>query len=241
MTASVITFTFQEGTGGSSIAQLVAARLGYAYLDEEIVLRAGRLAGVSPQVIAESERWGSFSQRLLRGLAVMQRSELPPAGIPAQSDAVTEPIDPRYYHFFVDNAVLQAAHTGSCVIAGHAAQATLRGRGPGVCSVLVYGSAEARAARIASEKGITQTEALTCLRSSDRDQAGFLKHAYRTDWLDPSLYQLMLNTDELTDPAAAEVIARLATKLSDSSEAGRLRRVVANRQPGAPPPLLVAR
>lgn len=222
MAASVLTFTIQAGTSGHTIAQLVANRLGYTYLEEGIVLRAARLAGVSPAVIEKSERWPSFGERLIHGLSSMRRDDVSSVGADAKQDDLEITLNPRYYHFFVDRVVLQAAHAGNCVLVGHSAQATLKGRGACVCGVLLYGDLEIRAAHVARQERIKLDEARSRLRHLDDEQSEFLKHAYQANWLDPSLYRLMVNTDDLSDMEAANLIVQMATAAGDPTDRGCL-------------------
>ncbi len=58
MSRSVICISRTTGAAGEELAKIVADKLGFRYVDDEIVNRAAELAGVSPSVIAESERSG---------------------------------------------------------------------------------------------------------------------------------------------------------------------------------------
>jgi hypothetical protein len=49
------------------------------------------------------------------------------------------------------------------------------------------------------------------LRRQDREQSEYLKHAYQIDWLVPDLYRLMLNTDDLAEDEAANLVVQLAS------------------------------
>jgi cytidylate kinase len=55
MSRSVICISRTTGATGEEIAKIVADRLGFRYVDDEIVIRAAEVAGVSPTAIAESE------------------------------------------------------------------------------------------------------------------------------------------------------------------------------------------
>ncbi len=55
MSRSVICISRTTGATGEEIAKIVAEKLGFRYVDDEIVIRAAELGGVSPKVIAESE------------------------------------------------------------------------------------------------------------------------------------------------------------------------------------------
>jgi cytidylate kinase len=211
MAASVLTFTVQAGASGHAIARLVASRLDCTYLDDEVVLRAAQLAGVSARAMAAAERWPGLGERIWQGLSLARREENPALLWSGEVEESAGALDPRYHRFFLDRVVIKAANDASCVIVGHGAQVTLRGRGPGVCNVLLYGSVDRRALRLASQDGLSEEEALSRLRRQDREQSEYLRHVYQVDWLDPDLYQLMLNTDDLADDDAANLVAQLAS------------------------------
>ena len=56
MSRNVICISRTIGAAGEELGRVVADKLNYHYVDEEIVVRAGEIAGVSPETIAESER-----------------------------------------------------------------------------------------------------------------------------------------------------------------------------------------
>src|SRR5919198_4322504 len=68
MSCRVICISGTEGAGAADIAEAAAARLGFRVVDEEIVARAAREAGVDPGVVADVERRRSFVARLLDDL-----------------------------------------------------------------------------------------------------------------------------------------------------------------------------
>ena len=81
MSATIVTFSNQMGSGGSAISRAVAERLRFRYYDWEIIARAAQEAGVSPELlaIATSERAPGFLERMMSRLAGMVTSDLPPA------------------------------------------------------------------------------------------------------------------------------------------------------------------
>ncbi len=56
MSRNVICISRTIGAAGEELGKVVAEKLGFRYVDEEIVIRAAEVAGVSPETIAESER-----------------------------------------------------------------------------------------------------------------------------------------------------------------------------------------
>jgi cytidylate kinase len=100
------------------------------------------------------------------------------------------------YRAIVEQVVSNLAERGSCVIVGHAGQAVLQNT-PAVFKVLVSGSPERRAKRIAEELGLSEKDATASIKNSDHQRIDFFKHIYSIDWLDSSHYDMTLNTDDI--------------------------------------------
>ena len=62
MSRSVVCISRTTGALGEDLARIVAEKLGFRYVDDEIVVRAAELAGVPAEVIAESERSDAAAQ-----------------------------------------------------------------------------------------------------------------------------------------------------------------------------------
>jgi cytidylate kinase len=101
--------------------------------------------------------------------------------------------------------VLELAEQGEGVIVGHAAQYTLRDHA-GVLRVLVLGSPEDRAKRLAEEQSIDLKRAAELVKQSDKDRSELLKRVYHFDWLDANMYDLTINTDHLSIDYATEAV-----------------------------------
>jgi hypothetical protein len=63
-----------------------------------------------------------------------------------------------------------------------------------------------RIQRMMEEKQIGGEVAEKMIRQSDQDKRGFLRYAYDEDWLNPYLYDLMLNTDKLSVDSAVKIL-----------------------------------
>jgi cytidylate kinase len=204
MAANVVTFSVQLGSDGFAIAQTVAEKLGYRYLDNEVIAQAAAMAGVSPETVAAAERWPTFVERMLERLAlttVVSEGVLPtPPANPA-----TMMLTSADYRQLIEQVVESLAENGHCVIVGHAGQAILRNT-PHVFKVLVHGTRQRRAERLAGEQGIEVKDALNQVKDSDRQREDFFKHVYNLEWLDSSTYDMTINTDDVETATAVALI-----------------------------------
>ena len=69
MQIRVVTVSHATGAGGPAIAHTVAARLGFRYIDEDIITVAAQKEGVDAALVADTERRKTFIERLIAGLA----------------------------------------------------------------------------------------------------------------------------------------------------------------------------
>jgi cytidylate kinase len=212
--AKVVTFAVQLGSGGNEIARTVATKLGYRFLDHEVISRAAEIAGVSPETIAAAERWPTFVERMLERLAlttVVSEGVLPAPPTNAGAMMLTS----ADYRALVEQVVHSLAEEGDCVIVGHAGQAILR-QSPQVFKILVHGSKDRRAARLAVQEGIDAKEALERVKAYDIQRTSFFKHAFNLDWLDSTSYDIAINTDDVDESVAVSWILSGATAVPAS-------------------------
>lgn len=212
MTASALTFSVQLGSGGFGIARGVAEKLGFRYYDWEVTSQAAQMAGVSPDIVAASERVPGFLERMMRRLSAApalsaEEAVMEPA--PAMVVSAVQGLTSDDYRQFVERVVKELADQGDAVIVGHAAQAILSGR-PGVFKVLVLGSLPKRAERLAVEQRTSVESALATIKQSDRDRAELFRRVYRLDWLDSAAYDICINTDHVPTEVAVEAVVAAA-------------------------------
>ena len=95
----------------------------------------------------------------------------------------------------------------------------IRRRRPGVLHVQVVGKFENRVCNICDREGVKWREAAYRLRQADEERAAYMRRFYGVDWLDPGLYDLVLNTDQIPDEAAVNMIILAAEALDRSPAA----------------------
>jgi cytidylate kinase len=204
MAASVICISRALGAGGEDVARLVSERLGFVYVDEEIISRAAERGEIHPETVADEERRKSLVANLLAAMAQSGASlGTPPVDITwnePSSDAVRS---------FIRNAIEEVAANGKAVIVAHAASHAL-GSSSGALRVLITASPEKRATRLAESNGLDRSEAEKTIKSSDAARADYLKRFYGVKEL-PTSYDLVVNTDALSLERAADVIVHAAS------------------------------
>ena len=209
MKTRVIAISRQVGTLGEDVARLVSEELGFRLLDYRVVQAAAEEAGVSTETIAESEHRPSFFTRILESLA---RNPAGPA-----SGQWMEPLDmsgtalltSSDYRDLVRQVVEDYARQGDVVFLGHGAQYILRDQ-PDALRVLVTGTKKARARRVMAGMVCSEEQAMEVVTRTDGERTRYFKDYFGFDWLSPAVYDLCLNTDQLTPEQASRLVLSAA-------------------------------
>jgi len=202
VTAPPRTICVSHATGalGPEVARALADRLGYRYVDEEVISEAADWAELSPAFVADAERRRSFAARLLSGQPAPVRLTAgdPVRELPSEADL----------RDLITNVLHSIAAEGGVVIVAHAASFALAGRD--VLRVFVTGSPEVRASRVAADRGVDARAAERAIKDEDAGRSDYLKRFYRIDRELPTHYDVVVNTDALEPDAVAAVLVTAA-------------------------------
>lgn len=110
----------------------------------------------------------------------------------------------RYLHF-LKTAVLRFARDMNAVIIGRGGQALFHGV-PGVLKVRTIASPEVRIPRIAKRFTVTEDRARQILQRNDLERAGYHRFFFNVAWEADHLYDLVINTDSLSEAEAVEIL-----------------------------------
>ena len=231
----VITVSRQRGSMGSYIALEVARKLGLQYLDREIIESAAREAGVPAERVEAIEERAARLARILHLLgarpklpAVASASLREQQAFDARVGALTESEGlsreaavarlggggseyvPRLDYFdLVTSVILECATRDPAMIVGRGGQMILRDR-PGVLHVQVIAKFENRVYNLIQREGVKWREAAQRVRMADEQRAGYMRRFYNVDWLDSSLYDLVINTDQIPYDVAVDLLVTAA-------------------------------
>jgi uncharacterized protein len=208
VTRTVVCISHAAGAGGEEVGRLVADRLGYLYVNEGIVARAAAKGGVDAADVADEERRKSLAARALNAIAqgggeAWTLGAVGPVGS-------REELDSDDIRSLIRETIEQTAARGKAVIVAHAASFAI-GRGDAILRVLVTGSPDIRATRVAEAEEIEPAEATRAVKASDAGRADYLKRFYDVREESPAHYDLVLNTDGLSIEQAAELISQAAS------------------------------
>ena len=212
MPARVVCLSHATAAGGEAIGQRVAAQLGFRYVDEQIITRAGELAQVSPALVAATEKRQALLERLVDKLAAAQEmigpvalGTLLPMGGALSAPMTGTKAAPDDLRTLIRAAIHEVAAQGQAVIVAHAASMAL-GSAAGVLRVLITASTETRARRLVETEGKSQAEAEALIAQFDRNRRDYFRRFYDVREELPTHYDLVVNTDAVTAEEAAELI-----------------------------------
>ena len=203
MTRQVVCISHATGAGGEDVGRAVAARLGFQYVDHEVISEAAEWAELDPDLVADVERRKPFVARLLGGWGGGSAERMPKA---ERSRVV--PGDPEL-RALIQAVLRRFADRGSVVIVAHAASFALAGGD--VLRVLVTASPGTRATRVAQANGTAEADAPGQIRTEDEARADYLKRFYGVEHELPTQYDVVVNTDVLTVDEAARLVEVAAT------------------------------
>lgn len=202
----LITISRQFGAGGSEVAALVASRLGWGVVDNDIVDRVARRAGLAAEVVArQDERSPGFVERLARALATSsQEFAIPELGVAVREE---EPSVVRVTELVVQ----EVAAEGRVVLVGRAAPAVL-GTTINALHVKLVAPREFRVRLAMAAEGLDAKTAEKRMDDTDAHRARYHREHYGRDWDDPAHYHMLLNTGLLGLDGAADVIVSEARR-----------------------------
>jgi CMP/dCMP kinase len=200
----LITISRQYGAGGSEVARLVAERLGWSVVDNDIVDRVARRAGLAAEIVArQDERIPGFVERLARALtASSQEYAVPELGIAVREE---EPSLVR----LTEMVVQEVAAQGRVVLVGRAAPAVL-GTSLDALHIKLVAPRSFRIRLAEQAEGLDARAAEARMDEVDADRARYHREHYGRDWDDPAHFHMVLNTGLLGLDGATEIIVARA-------------------------------
>jgi cytidylate kinase len=116
---------------------------------------------------------------------------------------------PEIYRDLMEAVVYEVATRGEGVILGHGSQMLLRDFGCAL-HVFIHASEASRIGHMAEQQGLSLESARKLIHKSDNEQAGFFRYAFHKEWNDPSLYDLIINTEKMRQNSAIGLISDAA-------------------------------
>src|SRR4030095_10167864 len=189
---AIIVMSHQRGAGGPEIGMALAQRLGYRYVNQELLLDAARRYGLAEDKLSHlDESKPTLFERF---------------------DTET-----RHHITVLQTTCLEFAEDDNCVLMRGGGQWLLRGV-PHVLRARVIAPFEHRVKqwvkRTAEMTGETPNyrAAAELVRRDDLEKSGRMRYLYEVDIADPTLYELTVNTEKMKYDAVVAVLEALVRR-----------------------------
>jgi cytidylate kinase len=168
------------GSGGIPIAQKAAEKLGYTLVDGDAIMEVADQYGLTRESLElADEKPPHFSEKL--------------------------DIKHEIALHLIELIILEYALKGNVILYGRGGQDLLKGINS-VLRVRIIAPFEERVERWAEREWLDPDRARMLVRKSDQQRAGFIKYYFDRDWDDPLGYDLVINTERLSEESAVRLI-----------------------------------
>ena len=192
----VVTIGRQYGSGGREVGEYLAKKLGVAYFDKELVLKAAEKSGFSMEAFTKQ------NEELPRGLAWLfsysSKGLMNNSGIP---------LDDQLF-IAQAQAIKEIARAGSCVIVGRCADYVLEDMHDeiDVVDVFMHAPDPDRLARVARRNGLTLEQARDRIKQIQPRRANYYERYTDRKWGDSQNFDVCLNTSKLDAEGCSGVV-----------------------------------
>lgn len=193
------------GSGGREIGERIARELGAELLDNQIIdLVAARIGAPTAYVRARDENVETFVDRLFRVITSAYPEAYAAEGLPDWSEERMVQL--------TGSIIQEHAGAASLVVIGRGAPMLLRERRDAV-RVFITAPVSVRAARLRERTGCSADDAAREIKKSDQHRFAYMQQYYSVNWRDPTLYDLIVNTEHVSVDAAASLIIQVGNSM----------------------------
>jgi hypothetical protein len=215
----IITISRQLGSEGDLIAARVAAALGLLIIDREYTRKAALAAGVPATLLQKLMYEGrqSLAGQIMDSLGSTSDSTDRSAPSPGPLEGIFTPmLTPSGISLedgvqTIGKIIIDLASRRDVLVLGQGGQMWLRDRND-ACHVQIVAPYELRIERVAVRENVSRETARRRVRTTDQARAEYLARYHGVNWLDPLLYDYVINTGRRSAGSAALTIIH-ATEL----------------------------
>lgn len=223
---AIITISRQYGCSGEYVGERVAKKLGYQFVNNEIIQFVSILTSTPTSVVRsfDEEFHSNVSAILSKYIDLniftdiikddpfIQCTGKDCKIIPEEHSIFDEDIkydpvfDSESFQKMVERVIMKLAKKNNVVIMGRGGQCILKDD-PDAFHVKLYAPLDKRAEWIAEKNKINIKSARIKIEEIDKRRSNFIKHYYNEDIDDINLYHLLINIHKFSIEQAANIIA----------------------------------
>jgi cytidylate kinase len=202
----IITISRQMASGGAYIGYLLAEKLGYKYVEREILHTAAKELDVDITELSNlDERRSSFVENLMKCFVfgTPEAAYVSPSRRPVYDQELFE----------TESKIIAAiADRYNAVIVGRGGYFMLHGR-PNVLNVFIHAPMDFRIKRFQKYHAVSADQSREAITSSDHQREKFLKTMTGTDRYDARNYHLCIDAEAAGFETAVRMIADLVESI----------------------------
>ena len=200
----VVTINRELGSGGRTIGEKLAARLGVPFYDKALITALKEKYGLSTEEIerlkGQQHNWWADFKRSLKLMPSYAAPQIAQTATTLPDFLITDDL------FVSETEILRGiADAESCVIAGRSGFYVLREH-PNRLSILIQASRESRISRLVAKRGISREEAERIINEVDKGRENYVRKYTGTSRYDTRNYDLVINADGHTEEQVVELI-----------------------------------
>lgn len=181
---AIITISRGTFSGGQSLAECVAQKLGYRCTSREVLVEAAREYGVP-------------EERLSKALT--------------EKPGVLERLTSERHRYLasIRAALIREVRDEKAVYHGHAGHLLLRDV-PHVLRVRVIANMEFRIKAAMDRQNLSREEAIQYIKKVDQERVRWTRFLYHVDWHNPGLFDVVINLDQISLSEACDMVCDVA-------------------------------
>jgi cytidylate kinase len=209
---AVITIARHFGAGGKTLGTILAQKLGYTLVDEEIVERVALEANVSPDwVDAVAQETGtSWMHRIMSKIGPLRGGYLE-----TSMEAKPGYIDGNLYIQLLHKVIPQIARQDKVIILGRGGQYILA-KDPNTFHFLMIADLERRIAFMMEHYKLNRKQAQIVVEKQGARRLNLYRYFGKTDYDQPELYHLVFNMNRVKMEEAANCVCQLVASAASA-------------------------
>lgn len=199
---SVITISRQYGAGGKTMGEMIAKKLGYAFLDHDLLQKVAEKAKVSKEWVQDMEK--EAGGKLLKFINVLISKNQ----INRILDKNKGYIDEEIYVDTLNHVINRIADEGNAVILGRGSQYILKDCKDAYHVLLIAERAD-RIRFMEKHYQMSADQASQAVDSEDKRRINLYRKFGKQDYDQPGLYHLTLNMSKISLEKGCELVCDL--------------------------------
>lgn len=206
----VITINRELGSGGRTIGEKLAKRLGVPFYDKALIQQLEKKYDLTSEEIerlkGQKHNWWADFKRSLKIMPSFAAPQIIPGNTAMPDFLVTNDI------FKSETEILKGICADeSCVIAGRSGFYVLRDH-PNHLSILIQAKMEYRVKRLMGRRGISEEEAIKIIKEVDKARESYVKKYTGTSRYDTRNYDMVFNVENHTEDEIVDLIVHYIKK-----------------------------